>query len=75
MKDLLMSSDEFEEYVLSFYSGDGGIYPFNCNDDIIRSAIHLVVGAGMDRGTFAADSMDREKVSAVLETLGYKETR
>lgn len=75
MKDLLMSSDEFEEYVLSFYSSDGGIYPFNCNDDIIRSAIHLVVCAGMGRGTFAADSMDREKVRYILEALRYKETQ
>jgi hypothetical protein len=29
----------------------------------------------MDFATFAADSVDREKVRAVLETLGYKETR
>ena len=75
MKDFLMSSDEFEDYVLSFYGSDDGLYPFNCNDDTIRAAIFLVVDAGMDFATFAADSMDREKVRAVLETLGYKETR
>tara|TARA_R110000851_G_scaffold299984_1_gene456025 strand:+ start:276 stop:518 length:243 start_codon:yes stop_codon:yes gene_type:complete len=75
VKDFLMSSDEFEEYVLSFYGSDDGLYPFNCSDDTIRSAIHLVEGAGMDNETFAADSIDREKVRTVLETLRYKETK
>ena len=75
MKDFLMSSDEFEDYVLSFYGSDDGLYPFNCSDDTIRAAIFLVVDAGMNSETFAADSVDREKVRAVLETLGYKETR
>lgn len=74
MKDFLMGSDEFHDYVLSFYSG-GGIYPFNCSDDTIRSATYLIIDAGMNSETFAADSVDREKVRAVLETLGYKETR
>ena len=74
MKDFLMGSDEFHDYVLSFYSSDG-IYPFNCSDDTIRSATYLIIDAGMNSETFAADSVDREKVRAVLETLGYKETQ
>ena len=69
------NSDEFEDYVLSFYGSDDGLYPFNCSDDTIRAAIFLVVDAGMNSETFAADSVDREKVRAVLETLGYKETK
>ena len=75
MKDFLMSSDEFEDYVLSFYGSADGIYPFNCSDDTIRAATSLIRDAGMNSETFAADSVDREKVRAVLETLGYKETR
>jgi hypothetical protein len=79
MKDFLMGSDEFTDYVLSFYSKGWrgrklGIYPFNCDDATIRAAVYLVVEAGMKNETFAADTADREKVRAVLETLGYKET-
>ena len=83
MAEFLMSADDFEEYVLSFYTsrrhstqerdGKDGLYPLNCSDDTIRSAISLVVTAGMNSETFAADSIDREKVRTVLETLGYKE--
>jgi len=73
MTDLLMGSDEFESYVLSFYSKDNGIYPFDCSDDTIISAVFFVVAAGMNNETFAADSTDREKVRAVLEAVGYRE--
>tara|TARA_B100000780_G_C20750942_1_gene298328 strand:- start:266 stop:511 length:246 start_codon:yes stop_codon:yes gene_type:complete len=78
MAEFLMSADDFEDYVLSFYGslgydGTAPLYPFNCSDDTIRSAISLVVTAGMNNETFAADSIDREKVRTVLETLGYKE--
>ena len=68
-----MGTDEFESYVLSFYSSDSGIYPFNCSDDTIIAAISFVVAAGMNSETFAADSTDREKVRAVLEAVGYRE--
>lgn len=71
--DFLMSADEFEGYVLSFYSPKDGVYPFNCSDDTICAAIHCVVEARMNSGLFAADSTDREAVRRVLETLGYRE--
>ena len=67
MAEFLMSADDFEEYVLSFYTsrrhstqerdGKDGLYPLNCSDDTIRSAISLVVTAGMNSETFAADSL------------------
>ena len=72
MRDFLMSADEFEGYVLSFYSKDG-VYPFNCSDDTICAVIHCVIDARMNFGSFAADSTDREAVRRVLETLGYRE--
>ena len=71
--DFLMGADDFEEYVLSFYGDTSSLYPFNCSNDTIRSAISLVVTARMENETFAADSIDREMVRSVLETLGYKE--
>ena len=70
-----MNSDQFEDYVLSFYNGTDGVYPFNCSDSTIRAAIHFVVDAGMRNETFAADSVDREKVRGVLQALGYQEKR
>jgi hypothetical protein len=73
MRDFLMSTDEFEDYVLSFYNRTTGLYPFNCSDATIRAAIYCVVEARMNSDTFAADSTDREAVRRVLETLGYRE--
>lgn len=65
--------DDFDRHVLSFYSSDNGICPFNCSDDTIIAAISFVETACLNSETFAANSMYRKTVRAVLEAVGYRE--
>ena len=67
---------EFRDYVHSFY-GKGGIYDLGCSIPDIDNAIYLYFGKlqvieYMDWGN--GDSLDRERVRAILEEVfGFEE--
>lgn len=61
---------EFYEYCLDFYGKDG-IYAMNAPHSVIKQAC-LLVSKRTDID-FDGDTMDREMVCHILETLGYSE--
>ena len=66
--------EDFRDYVHSFY-GKSGIYDLGCSIPDIESAIveyvtNCVFG---DREWGDGDSIDRERVRAILESRGFRE--
>ena len=66
---------EFRDYVNSFY-GEGGVYDLGCGipdieDAIIKYAEKVERSDWMTWG--GGDSVDRERVRAILEEMGFEE--
>ncbi len=63
-----MTGFQFFTYCKSFYSLDGGIYPI-ANEKLIRRACHTIYKLK----NFHGDTVDREKVRALIEA--YQPTK
>jgi hypothetical protein len=64
-------SKVFFEYCADFYLGDNAIYPIkNLTKPVLLSACNLV--ANRKDIDFDGDSIDRERVRELLESLGYE---
>jgi len=64
-------SKVFFEYCADFYLGANAVYPLNnLTKAVLSSACKLV--ANRKDIDFDGDSIDRERVREILESLGYK---
>ena len=66
--------NEFRDYVHSFYGKDG-IYDLGCGVPDIENAIMKYVASCLEVAERwgGGDSIDRERVRAILEDMGFEE--